>query len=208
MVREETNFPREKTKSSRLKNMNKDQTKIIKSCQAGNFEEFGRLYEIYSKKIYNFVYYRTSNKEEAEDLTSRIFIKALKGICGYNSEKGVFSSWLYRIAKNTVIDYYKTNKPTIGLTDLSYLANQDDLEKSFDNQEKLKQAKRYLQNLKPEQREIVLMRVWDGLSYKEIAEIMGKSEASCKMIFGRTIRRLRQEMPLEIFVFFLVLKIF
>ena len=70
-------------------------------------EEFGRLYEIYLPKIYQYACYRVADKEAAEDLTSDIFNKALDGFKRFDSEKASFSTWIFSIARNTIIDYYR-----------------------------------------------------------------------------------------------------
>ena len=177
---------------------------IVKSCQKGSLHEFGKLYDKYVKKIYNFIYYKSCHKETAEDLTSQTFIKALNSISTFNPSKGSFSSWLYRIARNNVIDYYKNKeRGTIDIYDFWGLSSETDVAYDIDVKEKLGQVEGYLRKLKMEHREIVIMRIWDNLSYKEISEIIGKSEASCKMTFSRTMTNLRKEIPLSSLLFLL-----
>ncbi len=177
---------------------------IIKKCQRGDLEEFGLLYDQYIKKIYDFIYYKTHHKETAEDLTSLTFMKALGNINTYKATKGTFSAWLYQIARNTVIDYYRTRKSDVNITDVWDLSSDENLDQDMDSKEKLKDVKKYLKKLTGEQRDIVIMRVWQEMSYQEIAVIMNKSEASCKMMFSRTIRILRKEMPLVLIIYLLI----
>ncbi|MFH1822108.1 MAG: RNA polymerase sigma factor [Patescibacteria group bacterium] len=184
--------------------MEGNEANIIKQCQRGNLEKFGELYDQYIKKIYNFIFYKTGQKETAEDLTSHTFIKALENIGKYNSTKGSFSSWLYRIARNTVIDYYRTRKENFDITDFTNLSSDENLEDQTDLKQQLEKVQKYLLNLKAEQREIIIMRVWDGLSYEEISQITGKSQASCKMLFLRTINKLRKDLPLNILILLLL----
>jgi RNA polymerase sigma factor (sigma-70 family) len=84
--------------------------------------------------------------------------------------------------------------------DIWDLSDKEDIERDADVSLRLEGVKEYLGRLKTEQREIVVLRVWEGMSYKEIAEATGRSEDSCKMMFSRTIRRLRDEMPLGLFL--------
>lgn len=166
---------------------------IIKLCQKGQLEEFGKLYDIYIKKIYDFIYFKTTHKETAEDLTSLTFTKALQNISKFNQNQGTFSAWLFRIARNTVIDHYRTKKQNSNIDDIWDLAEDNDIERDLDTKMQLDKIKIFLEKLTSEQRELVIMRVWQGMSYKEIAGITGKTEASCKMSFSRTIAKIRQE---------------
>ncbi len=184
-----------------------EELKIIISCQEGNKEDFGRLYDAYARKIYDFIYYKTHHKETAEDLAGRVFLKALEKIDTFNCEKGFFSAWIYRIARNSVIDFYRTKKGDIGIDDVWDLAGNDNIERDIDARQKLEKVERYLKKLKSEQREIIMLRVWQGMSYKEIAEITDKSEASCKMMFSRSINDLRKEMPVNLIVSVLFLNL-
>lgn len=184
-----------------------DEIAIIKKCQAGNREDFALLYDAYVNKIYSFIYFRTQHKETAEDLTSRAFMKALEKIKSFNPELGNFSAWLYRIARNSVIDHYRTKKNETDIADIWDLSDGQDIERDIDTKEKLKAVDAYLKTLKSEQREIIIMRVWQGMSYLEIAEVLGRSEASCKMTYLRAIARLKQEMPLSVLVLFILTRL-
>ncbi len=176
-----------------------NERRIIKSCQAGNLEQFGLLYEQYVKKIYNFTYYKTTSREVAEDLTSQTFFKALNGI-GRFDDKGSFSAWLYTIARNTIIDHYRSQRPESNIEDAWDLYDDSDIENEIDVQSDLKKVKKYMTKLDPAQREIVMLRVWEDLSYKEIALITGKSEQNCRMIFSRTIAKIRQEALIALLI--------
>ena len=179
---------------------------LIQKCQAGELEEFSQLYDLYIKKIYNFVYFRTHHKETAEDLVSLIFMKALEKIASFNHKKGTFSSWLYRISRNTVIDYYRTKKSEANVDDIWNLTGNDNIERDLVNKIQLEKIGEYLQKLEPLHREIIIMKIWDGLSYKEIADITQKSEASLKMAFSRAMTKLRKEQALILILLLLLFK--
>jgi RNA polymerase sigma-70 factor, ECF subfamily len=173
---------------------------IVQECQNGNLASFGKIYDEYIRKIYDFVYYKTHHKETAEDIVSKVFIKALSNIKTVDLKKASFKTWLYTIARNTVIDYYRTKKFDRDIEDIWDLAGRDDVARDIDIRNKIKNVQEYLVELKSEQRDIIVMRVWQGMSHKEIAEVMNKSEASCKMMYGRAIKKLRKEMPLALFI--------
>lgn len=175
---------------------------LVASFKDGQVESFGLLYDKYVRKIYDFIYYKTHHKETAEDLCSKVFMKCLENLEKYQEEKGAFSSWLYRIAANTVTDHWRTQKHHSDISDAWDLASEDDLFKDIENKEKFAEVEKLLKRLKPEQRDIVMLRIWSGLSYKEIAEIIGKSENNCKMIFSRTIGNVRSEAILAFLLLF------
>ena len=187
--------------------MDSKEQKLIKDCLRGDLEKFGELYEIYIDKIYRFIYFKTHHKETAEDLVSQTFFKALQGIKDFDSGTGKFSSWLYRIAKNCVIDYYRTRKSEVDIYDIWDLAGKQDIKRDSEIKDKLEQVKKYLKNMSGEQRDIILMRTWGDMPYKEIAEAIGKNEDNCKMIFSRAINKLRKEEFLTLFVLLALTKI-
>jgi len=181
---------------------------------------------MYVSKIFRFIFYKTSHKETAEDLTSQTFIKALKNVGKFDDTKGTLQSWLFRIARNTVIDYYRTKKNLVDIDDvwglgttqrMGHTTQNDQFpfrtrdtkktitfkdntlslkcpESVLSTEDDLRKIKDYVTKLTSRQREIVLLRVWDNLSYKEIAEVVGESEANCKMIFSRVVKKMRHEL--------------
>lgn len=171
-----------------------------------NLRNFSRLYDKHVKAIYRFIYYKTHHKETAEDLTSTTFIKALDNFNSFQSEKGNFSAWLYRIARNTVIDFYRTKKSNLNIEDVWDLSGDEDIERDICMTKQLEDVKEYLKTLKAEQREIIILRVWEDLSYRKISQITGKTEENCKVIFSRTILKLRSSVPLIILIL-LILKV-
>lgn len=169
---------------------------LVENCQNGKLDDFGLLYDRYIRKIYDFIYFKTHHKETAEDLCSKTFMKALEKIGTCDVSKGSFSSWVYRIARNTVIDHYRTKKFTLDIDDAWDLSTGEDILKDLENKQKFEHVEKFLKTLKPEHRDLVMLRVWSGLSYKEIAQITGKSEDSCKMTFSRVISKVRKEVLL------------
>ncbi|MFA5248339.1 MAG: RNA polymerase sigma factor [Patescibacteria group bacterium] len=177
-----------------------DDKDLIIEYGAGNREAFGELYDRYARKIYDFVFFRVSNKEVAEDLTSDIFLKACKKIKDFIPSGAGFGAWLYRIARNRVIDYYRTNKKNYNLEVAENLSDEGRWAEGEDNRLLVTELQEKLEILKPEQRDIILMRAWDELSYKEIATIIGKSEAAAKMLFFRALKILKEKLPEDIFI--------
>ena len=179
----------------------------IERFKSGESAAFGEIYDRYAEKIYRFVYYKTWSKETAQDIVSDVFTKALDRIDSYDARKGTFSAWLYRIARNNVIDRYRTRRETVDIDDVFDLGHDDRTVERLDAEATLLKVKEYLKDLSPKQREIVILRVWEELSYKEIAEIVGGTEGSVKMAFSRTIREVREKLgPLAAVMLLICLK--
>ncbi len=169
------------------------ESQIIADCQKGEYSQFGQLYDAYIKKIYSFIYFRTHHKETAEDLTSVVFMKALEKISSFNGNKGQFSSWLYQIARNSIIDHYRTFKAEEDLENAWDVPSNSNVERDADISRQMENVKKQLAELPAQQRDVVVMRVWDGLSHKEIAEILRISESSSKMSFSRALAKINKE---------------
>ncbi len=180
------------------------EAQLIKTCQRGQLEDFAQLYDAHSKSIYRFIYYKTHHRETAEDLTSITFMKALNAMESFDGDKASFKTWLYQIARNAVIDHYRAHKVTEDLDDAWDISDKTDIERDADFLLKIEAVQKYMQKLKPDQREVVLLRVWGGHGFKEIAQIMGKSEAACKMLFKRIIEKLRDDFTPFMFLLLLI----
>lgn len=172
-----------------------DEAAIITAIQAGDTDKFGLLYDAYFSRIYAYLFYRTRNKALTEDLVSVSFLKAINAMHRFNPQKGTFSSWLYRIARNTLYDHGRRKKPTGTWEQAEGVAADGDLNKETADRILLEKVADALSGMPQAQREVVSMRVWDGLSYAEIARILNKSEASCKMAFHRASLKLKTALP-------------
>lgn len=171
---------------------------LIKSCQNGQSEAFSEIYDKYFDKIYRFIYYKVSHRETAEDLTSVTFTKALENIKKFNADKGLFSAWLYKIARNNTIDYYRSKKEISDIDNVPNLYHEENFAENMTKNQQLQNIKEKLDILSEDQREIIVMRVWNEMSYKEISEVVGKSENNCKVIFSRSIKQLKYSLTILI----------
>lgn len=179
-----------------------DETAIIRACVKGKTARFGELYDAYVRSIYDFLYYKTHHKETAEDLTAETFFKALNNIGQFDTSRS-FRGWLYAIAHNAVRDHYRSARPTIDIDDVWDLAEDDTMIRDADTKRALAEVQKHLCTLTPTQRDILMLRLWQELSYKEIADIVGKSEANSKMIYSRAIAQLRSSVPSSVFALLL-----
>lgn len=175
--------------------MLEDERNLISRATGGEAEAFGRLYDHYMPMIYRFILLRVAEREEAEDLTHQVFLKAWQKIGGY-SEKGLpFSSWLYRIARNSVIDHYRRTKPTANLEDeenSEELISKPDILDKLDLKSDAKRAFKAINTLKDSEKEVIIMRFIDDLPIKEVAEAIGKTEGAVKLAQHRALNKLRK----------------
>lgn len=172
-----------------------DESAAIAACKQGDLTAFDALYTAHVDAIYRYLYRRTLVRMTAEDLTSATFLKALEKIEKFDPSKGGFGGWVMTIAKNVLTDHYRSLRPQVNIDDVWDLSSDDDVLKDLDDRESHSALKEALKSLPKEKREIVLLRVWEDLSYAEIAAITGKSEGNCKVIFSRTIKDLRTLIP-------------
>nr|MDD3720798.1 RNA polymerase sigma factor [Candidatus Gracilibacteria bacterium] len=164
---------------------------IITLCQKGNYDKFGELYEIYFEQIYKFVYLKTYDKSIAQDITSETFFKALDKINTFkNNDDSNFRAWIYRIAYNLIIDDYKISNKKVSLDEMFDIGYEKDFINDIDNKNKLKEIFDFFNTLNPKHKQILIMRLWDDLSYKEILELTGESLDNCKKIVSRTLLKI------------------
>lgn len=160
-------------------------------------EAFGELYGRYAGKIYNYIYYRTGNTADAEDLTARVFVRALQNIETYEDRGHAFSAWLYRIAHNLVANWHRDNsrRPTIAMEDLSQWRmtgnGPEDIAALLEDRAALLDAVR---RLPADRQELLSLKFVEQLSNAEIGEIMGRSEGAIKSLYHRTLLVLREEL--------------
>lgn len=165
---------------------------LLANAQSGQDAALGEIYNLYFKKIYRFIFYRVSHKEIAEDLAEEVFLKAFTKISSVNDSLA-FEGWLYQIARNLVIDYYRQNKQTVPLEEventLSYESNIIDI---VNLQARQKILLEILKELGTEQQVVIKLKFLEGLENNEIAELLQKTEGAIRVIQHRAITKLQE----------------
>jgi len=182
-----------------------EDNKWVKAAQKGNQDAMSQLYSRYVKRLYHFIYYKTLNVDLAQDLTSQVFLKVVENLPAFQLTQVSFSSWLFAIARNLVIDHFRTAHPRDNLEDIWDLSTGEDVEMDAVNRDRYERLHQHIQMLSAEKRELLMMRLWQDLSFQEIADLLDQSLGSCKMAFYRLIKQLKEEMPALIFLL-LILK--
>lgn len=172
---------------------------LIRFSQNGDRDAFARLYESHLDRIRRYVYFRVYDRELSEDLTSLVFLKVWENLGTFKSGHIPFLGWLYRIAHNTVIDYYRTRKTVIPLEDvdplkLSYSDRVDEkIELNIFSQE-LAEAMKVLTST---QREVLILRFIWGFTITEIARRLDKKQGAIRALQMRGLRRLAEHPVIQ-----------
>lgn len=180
--------------------------KIIK-IQSWETKFFWDIYDEYVEKIYKFIYLKTSDKQISEDLTSETFISALQKIYQFDSKNpdSNFKAWLYKIAYNKVINFYKKDWIETEINDNLELAYQVDFWQNLDNKMKIDEILTFLWTLKPNEKKVIIYRIWYDLSFAEISEILGLSVDNCKQISSRTMKKIYSNFLSILLFMFIIL---
>lgn len=162
-----------------------------------NREAFGELYERYVKKIYNYIFYRTGNQHDAEDLTARVFFRAMSHMENYTDRGVPFQAWLYRIAHNLVANWHRDRgrRKIIPLDE--YVAaglRSEAPEKSAEDAEEREMLLAAIRRLPDDRQQLLMLKFVDHLSNAEIGEIMSRTEGAIKSLYHRTLIALREEL--------------
>ena len=171
-----------------------DEVELIEKAKKDP-EAFGQLYDRYVVRIYNYVYYRVSNVGDAEDLTAKVFFKALDNISKYRHMGLPFSAWLYRIAHNQVANFHRDRSRVkeISIDDLvlSDSSTNPTPEKAIQTDQEQAALLRLVNDLSPQKRDLVVLKFAHRLSNAEIGKLFGKSEGAIKSLYHRTLLELR-----------------
>ncbi len=165
---------------------------LIAKAKEGSQPAFAEIYNLYFKKIYKFIYFRVGHKEAAEDLAEDVFVKAFEKIKTINNNNS-FDAWLYQIARNKIIDYYREKKSTIALEEventLEYETNVID---AVDLKDRQKALLKMMKELGTEQQAVLKLKFLEDFSNKEIAELLNKNEGAIRVIQHRAITKLQE----------------
>ncbi|WP_017415813.1 RNA polymerase sigma factor [Clostridium tunisiense] len=161
-------------------------------------KEFDELYNLYSEGVYKYLVYLTGNLSVAEDLLQETFFQAFKSINKFKGESKI-STWLYGIARNTYLKNYNREKKynLCHIDDFKDHINSGELlDSNYERKETLREILCEINKLDFESKQVVLLRISGDLSFKDIGEILGKSESWARVTFHRTKIKLRKEMEL------------
>ena len=170
---------------------------VLTLASQGDRDAFGLLYGRYMDRIFNYVYYRTGNLHDAEDLTARVFQRAMNHIQNYTDRGVPFSAWLYRIAHNLVANWHRdrSRRQEIPISDVPVLPSKGDHpERNLVRSQEEDSLLRLIRRLPPERQSLLILKFVENMSNAEIGEIMGRSEGAVKSLYHRTLLALSDQL--------------
>ncbi len=172
-----------------------DEQSLVRRAQQRDQAALTQLYEENFDRIYRYIVLKIGDRTEAEDMTQQVFLNALKSISSYKWKGMPFSAWLFRIAHNQIVDYYrkKSRRATVPL-DESITAGDSDPRKLTERKVEIEQMAQATKKLTKAQQEVISLRFAGDLSIAEAARAMGKSEGAIKALQHSAIAALRKVM--------------
>jgi RNA polymerase sigma-70 factor (ECF subfamily) len=176
-----------------------DDALLIQKAKDGDAEAFGELYERYADSLFRFVYSQTLDRMDAEDITAEVFMRAWRSISRYRERGFSFSAYLFRIARNVLIDMRRKRKPLSFVTDdeVVDIPDVDNLEPSVLVATKMQHNElvKILDQLREDYRTVLVLRFLNELSPEETSEVMGRSVGSVRVLQHRALAALRKVIP-------------
>ena len=188
-----------RTKRQQYKEM--EDTELV-AIAGTDQDAFGEIYERYVTKIYNYIYYRTNNSQDAEDITAKVFYRAMAHIQNYEDKGVPFQAWLYRIAHNLVANFHRdeSRRKIIPLDDYLALSLKSDApDKQAEHNEETATLMNAIRRLPAERQQLLVLKFVQDKSNIEIGEIMNRTEGAIKSLYHRTLLALRDELQIQEF---------
>ncbi len=167
----------------------------IAACKT-NPAAFVLVYNRYVQPIYRYLYSKTGNPADAEDLTAQTFLTALERISTYR-ENGHFSAWLFTIARNKAFDHFRRNRPIISLEDSPEIGLPSDLTQDMISSERRSALLKLIGSLPEDEQELLRLRFVAGLPFREIGHLLGSTEQAIKKSTYRLLARMESQMEAE-----------
>jgi len=173
--------------------MSIDERALVEQAIQHDSRAFAQLYDRYVDKIYKYIYYKTGASASVDDLTAQVFLKAWESIGNYRWTEHPFAAWLFRIAHNLVIDYYRTRRETVPLEDLALEDNitppLDELAQSHLTSAMLRQA---IAQLTEDQQQVIVLKFIDGYEIDQVAKLLGKDSRAVRSLQHRALGALQR----------------
>ena len=163
------------------------------------------IYQQYSKKVMGYIRSRITSQSIAEDLHSEVFLKVCAKIDGFDESKASVSTWVYTITRNTVIDYFRTNRATCEIDEtIGFMCDSADSSDSaevfseLEAKEELEELAKALEKLSERERDIIILHYYSGVTLKEVGEKIGCAYSTVRLAHNSAIEKLRKILKAKV----------
>jgi len=157
---------------------------------------FGKVYDRYIQSVYRYIYNRTGNHADAEDITAQTFLAALEGIQKYRNN-GYFAAWLFSIARRKAIDHYRSRRDLTDLDKAQFVLGDNDMDGSMIQKERKESLQKLIQALPEPEKELIRLRYLAELNFADIARLLKRNESATKKAFYRLIARIQNQLEVS-----------
>jgi RNA polymerase sigma-70 factor (ECF subfamily) len=172
--------------------------RLVAEAQRGDPEAFGSIFDAYAGPIHRFIASRVNRPSDAEDLTQLVFVKALEALPRYEARGVPIGGWLFRLARNAIIDQVRTKRDHLSLvTAMTRATEEAGPEAIAAMRDDLERVALAMAGLTEDQREVIELRFFGGLSVLETALVMGRQEGTVRGLQFRAIAALRRSLGIE-----------
>jgi RNA polymerase sigma-70 factor, ECF subfamily len=172
-----------------------EEARLVDEAKAGDPEAFAKLYDAYIERVTRYVYFRVSEPIDTEDLVAQVFLKAWENLDRYKMGSSPFVAWLYTIARNLVIDHYRTKKAVLPLEEaMAFPSDMEMPDEEAQTRFDLQAMRDALQFLTSDQQQALILKYIAGLPNDSIAKIMNKQEGTIRGLQMRALQTLAKYM--------------
>ncbi len=173
--------------------MSDEERSIVQRAVKHDSAAFALLYDRYVDKIYRYIHYKVGTIAQAEDLTAQVFLKAWEGIGKYRWTERPFAAWLYRIAHNAIVDYYRTDRAVVPIDDLA-LEDEDNVSPEDLAEQRLTSdmVRKAIAQLTDEQQEVIILKFLEGYGTEQVALLIGKDQGAVRALQHRALGTLQR----------------
>lgn len=170
---------------------------LLKKAQEDDKDAYGEIYSLFYQRIYRYCQFHCQNQETAIDICQDTFLKAWKALPNFNTAKGTFQAFLYKIAKNLIIDSSRKKKEE-PLSGYEHLETKEDFAADIDKDTSINKLKEAIKQLNQKDKQIIVLHYFEELPGTDVAKIVGIREGALRVRTHRIIKKLKEIMESQI----------